>query len=117
MLSAPILRNNGYLCEMKISAYRPHNPGHDYYGRGTYLITLVVSGREQLLSRFSATCREALNDACVNGTLLILAPWDLDMMGCVNGVPSDSDYSRFHNLNKLAAEICSFNGEARILKD
>ena len=56
-------------------------------------------------------------DACVNGSLLILAPWDLDMMGCVNGVPSDSDYSRFHNLNKLAAEICSFNGEARILKD
>ena len=102
---------------MKISAYRPHNPGHDYYGCGTYLITLVVSGREQLLSRFSATGREALNDACVNGALLILAPWDLDMMGCVNGVPSDSDYSRFHNLNKLAAEICSFNGEARILKD
>ena len=54
-------------------------------------------------------------DACANGTLLILAPWDLDMMGSVNGVPSDSDYSRFHNLNTLAAEICAFNGEAKIL--
>lgn len=31
------------------STYRPRNPGHDYYGRGTYLITLVVSGRESLL--------------------------------------------------------------------
>lgn len=26
-------------------------------------------------------------------------------------------YSRFHNLNTLAAEICSFDGEARILRD
>ncbi len=55
-------------------------------------------------------------DACVNGALLILAPWDLDMMGSVRGVPSDSDYSRFHHLNELAAEICAFNGEARILR-
>lgn len=54
-------------------------------------------------------------DACANGTLLILAPWDLDMMGSVNGAPSDSDYSRFHNLNALAEEICSFYGEAKIL--
>ena len=33
-------------------SYRPRNAGHDYYGCGTYLITLVVSGREQLLSHF-----------------------------------------------------------------
>ena len=56
-------------------------------------------------------------DACANGSLLILAPWDLDGMGSVGGVPSDCDYSRFHNLNILAAEICSFDGEARILAD
>ena len=36
---------------MEVSSYRPRNPGHDYFGRGTYLITLVVSGREPLLSR------------------------------------------------------------------
>lgn len=53
-------------------------------------------------------------DACANGSLLILAPWGLDTMGSVGDVPSDSDYSRFHNLNKLAAEICSFEGEAYI---
>ena len=34
-------------------SYRPRNAGHDYYGCGTYLITLVVSGREQLLSHFA----------------------------------------------------------------
>ncbi len=56
-------------------------------------------------------------DACANGSLLILAPWNLDQMGSVRGVPSDTDYSRFHNLNALAAEICAFNGEARILRD
>lgn len=55
-------------------------------------------------------------DACANGSLLVLAPWELDLMEAVNGVPSDSDYSRFHNLNNLAAEICSFNGEAKIFK-
>ena len=55
-------------------------------------------------------------EACVKGTLLILAPWDLDTMGDVNHVPSDSDYSRFHNLNTLAAEICSFDGEAKIIR-
>ena len=54
-------------------------------------------------------------DACANGSLLILAPWDLDMMEDVGGVPAESDYSRFHNLNKLAAEICAFYGEAKIL--
>jgi hypothetical protein len=55
-------------------------------------------------------------EACVRGSLLILAPWNLDTMGAVDYVPADSDYSRFHNLNTLAAEICSFNGEARIMK-
>ena len=55
-------------------------------------------------------------EACANGSLLILAPWQLDRMGDVGGVPSDSDYSRFHNLNTLAAEICSFSGKARIVK-
>ena len=56
-------------------------------------------------------------DACANGSLLILAPWNLDAMGSVGGVPSDSDYSRFHNLNVLAAEICAFNGDAKIMME
>ncbi len=38
--------------------------------------------------------------ACARGKLLILAPWAEDLGG-------DSDYARFHNLNDLAAEICS----------
>ena len=36
---------------MITTSYRPRNPGHDYYGRGTYLITLVVSDRLPLLGR------------------------------------------------------------------
>ena len=43
--------------------------------------------------------------------------WYLDAKGDVAGVPADSSYSRFHNLNTLAAEICSFDGEASILRD
>ena len=55
-------------------------------------------------------------EACVKGSLLILAPWNLDTMGDVGNVPSDSDYSRFHNLNTLAAEISTFNCEAKIIR-
>jgi len=55
-------------------------------------------------------------EACANGSLLILAPWGFDEMSDVAGVPSNSDYSRFHNLNTLAAELCSFNGDAKIMK-
>ena len=56
-------------------------------------------------------------EACAHGSLLILAPWNLDAMDGVNGIPSDSDYSRFHNLNTLAAEICAFEGEAKIIAE
>ncbi|MBR1549756.1 MAG: hypothetical protein IJ634_03880 [Bacteroidales bacterium] len=38
---------------MAVTPYRPRNPGHDYYGRGVYLITLVVSGRDPLLAGFT----------------------------------------------------------------
>ena len=55
-------------------------------------------------------------EACARGSLLILAPWDLDTIGDVGNIPSDSDYSRFHNLNTLAAEICAFNGDAKIIR-
>lgn len=56
-------------------------------------------------------------EACARGSLLILAPWGLDAMGDVRGVPAASDYSRFHNLNTLAAEICAFEGEAKIMRE
>ena len=56
-------------------------------------------------------------EACARGALLILAPWNLDAMGDVGHVPSDTDYSRFHNLIALAAEICAFNGEAKIMHE
>lgn len=56
-------------------------------------------------------------NACQRGTLLILAPWNLDTLGSVNGVPVSTDYSRFHNLNTLAAHICAFDGKAKIVRE
>lgn len=53
------------------SSYRPRNAGHDYYGRGTYLITLVVSGRERLLSNFPAGMG---SDALTSSKALMLTP-------------------------------------------
>lgn len=55
-------------------------------------------------------------DACANGSLLILAPLGLDQMPDVDGVPPDSDYSCFHNMNRLAEEICSFRGAGKIIR-
>lgn len=43
-------------------------------------------------------------EACISGTLLILAPWQEDQKG-------DTDYERFHNLNTLAATICALDAE------
>lgn len=45
-------------------------------------------------------------EACAQGRLLIIAPWSATERGCFNGIPADSDYSQFHNLNAIAAEIC-----------
>lgn len=56
-------------------------------------------------------------EACANGSLLILAPWESEALGDVAGVPSITDYSIFHNLNTLAEEICRFDGEALIIRD
>lgn len=55
-------------------------------------------------------------EACTNGSLLILSPWNPTTMGSVGGVPSDTDYSIFHNLNTLAEQICLFNGEAVMMR-
>ena len=55
-------------------------------------------------------------EACANGSLLILAPWNLDQMQPVAGVPPESDYSRFHNLNAIAAELCTFSGSAKVVE-
>ena len=54
-------------------------------------------------------------EACSRGSLLILAPWQAESLGDVKGIPSNTDYSMFHNLNTLAEEICQFEGEARIV--
>lgn len=55
-------------------------------------------------------------DACQRGTLLILSPWHADEMGEVNGIPQESNYSIFHNLNNLAREVCEWSGEAVVKK-
>lgn len=49
-------------------------------------------------------------DACTNGRLLILAPWNPAALGDVNDVPSETDYAQFHNMNDLAKEICEAEG-------
>lgn len=45
-------------------------------------------------------------ELCSKGKLLILSPWQLDEQGEVNGVPANTSYSRFHNLNAIAEMLC-----------
>ncbi len=59
------------------SSYRPHDPGHDYYAPGIYLITLVVRYRErnhsllgELNNDLKAPCHGALGDREGGGILL-----------------------------------------------
>lgn len=54
-------------------------------------------------------------DACLRGSLLILAPWNISEMGAVDNVPAGTDYSQFHNLNTLTSFICHFD-RGRIIK-
>lgn len=44
---------------------------------------------------------------CEMGQLLILSPWKLTEMGEVDGVPAETDYSQFHNMNALAERLCA----------
>lgn len=53
-------------------------------------------------------------EACIKGALLILAPWNPEQLGDNNGIPSNSDYAIFHNLNDIAKSICAFEGKAII---
>ena len=55
---------------------------------------------------------------CEMGQLLILSPWQLNEMSDFAGVPADTDYSMFHNLNTLAEQLCSddMGGDCRIKK-
>ena len=139
-------RNPGHDCHRKHPVTRHPYEETDDYARersqweaavmegGTVIVTPGISRGEQLMKNeciergyplihLQATPisqywkpEKKRFEACAKGALLILAPWDLDMMGDVGNVPSDSDFSRFHNLNTLSAEICSFNGEARIIR-
>ena len=47
-------------------------------------------------------------EACVNGSLLILAPWPDDMP------EFESEYARFHYLNHLAEAICAVEGKTEV---
>ena len=55
------------------------------------------------------------HELCEAGLLLVLSPWQLDDMGSFDGVPAETDYSRFHNMNKLAEYICSDGADGMVL--
>lgn len=63
-------------------------------------------------------------EACRSGQLLILAPWHIDTLAprerpvddhTTVTIAANASYSRFHNLNDLAAEICRGISAARFM--
>lgn len=55
-------------------------------------------------------------EACAAGNLLILSPYNVATMGDVNGVSGSSNYSIFHNINVIAAEIADYCGDCSIMR-
>ena len=53
-------------------------------------------------------------DICIEGRLLIIIPENLNILGSVNGVDVSSNYSKFHNMNRLAEQIANFYDTAFI---
>lgn len=119
----------------KTQAFRTQGNGHylSVMAGATVLVTPGISEGEKLIKNMALERglplihlqKEPIGpywkperqrfDACINGRLLIIAPWDASSLGDVNGIPSTTDYSQFHNLNKLAEEICRFEGRGTIV--
>lgn len=114
----------------KTQAFRTQGNGHylSVMAGATVLVTPGISEGERLIKNMALERhlplihlqKEPIGpywkperqrfEACTNGRLLIIAPWNATSLGDVNGIPSTTDYSQFHNLNKLAEEICRFEG-------
>ena len=87
---------------MEALSYRPRNAGHDYYGRGTYLITLVVSGREQLLSSFETDIGHKAEVGHKAPTTLALTPLGEAVQEAWLQTPA---HSQTHS-NKVVVHAC-----------
>ena len=101
----------------------------------TVLVTPGISKGEQMIKNTAITeplplihlQKEAISrywkpersrfEACEAGSLLILAPYDrgAEISRKDKDKEPESDYTRFHNLNDRAAEICDFLDEARVV--
>ncbi len=68
-------------------------------------LPLILLQKEPMPSGWNPELKR--HQLCEMGQLLILSPWTLDQMDDVNDVPATTDYSRFHNMNTLAAQICA----------
>jgi len=64
--------------ENKSSSYRPHDPGHDYYAPGIYLITLVVRDRNVQYAIFGELNEDLKNPAMKYSDVgkAVMACWD-----------------------------------------
>ncbi|MBQ3961370.1 MAG: hypothetical protein II683_06225, partial [Muribaculaceae bacterium] len=93
---------------MITTSYRPRNPGHNYYGAGTYLITLVVSHRAPLLGRLG-------ND--VKHPEVVLSPLGKAVKEAWNSIPE----KQMAHGNRVAvpASVCMpdhFHGVIEVLE-
>lgn len=93
------------------SSYRPHNPGHDYYAPGVYLITLVVRNRErnhELLGRLNGDVKAP---AVVNTEVgkMVMEEWE----------KTPAIQEKKGNSISLVGQVCMpdhWHGVVRVLK-
>ena len=93
------------------SSYRPHNPGHDYYAPGVYLITLVVRNREHNHSLLGT-----LNDD-VKAPAVVLSEIGKAVMDCWHLIPEFQ--ARHGRKVKVHGAVCMpdhFHGVIEVLE-
>lgn len=54
---------------------------------------------------------------CAQGLMLVLAPWEIPASETSNNIPANTDYSRFHNMNKLAERMCDDIDGLKLVKE
>ena len=93
------------------SSYRPHNPGHDYYAPGVYLITLVVRNREHNHSLFGT-----LNND-VKAPAVVLSEIGKAVMDCWHLIPEiQARHGRKVNVHGAVCMPDHFHGVIEVLE-
>ncbi len=77
-------------------------------------LPVIKVNKEPFTARRHPSDRDRVR--CAEGLLLCVGPWEVPEEER-NGVPADTLYAKFHNLNDMAARMCGALEEMRLVKE